>query len=275
MKIAFCFLSYGDIEHQTVWIPFFSQGTDHAIFLHRADGLQTSTMPGCIVVPPIKTAWGTFSLLQAQQIMFEAAHKDPDITKFVILSGDSIPLYTFPTVYEKLTKDNKGYMRRIANLASVMTTEKTIHTDAWPAEKPWNGLFISQWVVLNRTHVELLKENWTMLQTVFQHAAIPDEYMYYIFFSGFGHMDSFHPSSHMYVSHAKRAVRCDLNHHAIPMTYHRPNFAPIDVERIYNTDCLFLRKVCPKTKVYMDWTKQRPLRDNGARGMMNMMRNRR
>lgn len=272
MKIAFCFLSYGDIEHQSVWIPFFSQGTQHAIFLHRADGLQTSTVPGCIVVPPIKTAWGTFSLLQAQQIMFEAAHKDPDITKFVILSGDSIPLYTFPTVYEKLTKDDKGYMRRIANTATVYNN---VHRAAWPAEKPWNGLFISQWVVFNRTHVELLREHWPMLQAVFQHSSVPDEFMYYIFFSGFGYIESFHPSSHMYVSHAKSTVRCDLKHHTIPMTYHRPNFTPTDVERIYRTGYLFLRKVCPKTTVYMDWTKPRPLRDNGARAMMNMMRNRR
>ena len=272
MKIAFCFLSYGDIEHQSIWSSFF--GDKHAVFLHRADGLTTSTLPGCIVIPSIQTAWGTFQLLQAQQNLFEEACKDPDVMKCVLLSGDTIPLYTIDKVLAKLSGDDKGYMRPIANSATVMTTEKKIELSAWPIGMLWKGSFVSQWVVLHRDHVQLLHDHWPMLVQVFQNAHIPDEYMYYIFFYGVGVIDSFHMSSPMYVNHSKRVIQCEIKHHATPMTYHRSSFTPLEVKNIYKSDCLFLRKVCPKTTIYMDWNKPWPLRNNGANTLMNMGRRR-
>lgn len=263
MKIAFCFLSYGDIEHQNVWTRFFEAADQYAIFLHRADGLTVSTLPGCTVIPPIKTAWGTFSLLQAQQNMFTEAFNDPTIQKVILLSGDTIPLYTFDVVYKRLCNDDKGYMRQIAHNAVVQTTDKKIQTASWP-DKPWVGKFISQWVVLTRNHVQMLHDNWPMLQEVFKNANIPDEYMYFIFFNGFGAIDTFHNSSPMYVSNSKRIIPCVRKHHSVPLTYHRPNFTPQEVDKIYRSGHLFLRKVCPMTTVHMDWSKARPLQDNGG-----------
>jgi hypothetical protein len=275
MKIAFCFLSYGDIEHQNVWSRFFESATSdkYAIFLHRADELTVSTLPGCTVISPIKTAWGTFSLLQAQQNMFEEACKDPTVYKCILLSGDTIPLYKFDTIYNNLCNDDKGCMRQIARTAVVHVSDKKIHMTAWPSEKPWKGNYISQWVVLNRAHVELLHEHWTMLHSVFKDANIPDEYMYFIFFNGFGCIDTFHNSSPMYVSHSKNMIRCPRKHHSVPLTYHRPNFTPQEVDKLYRSRHLFLRKVCPTTTVRMDWSKARPLQDNGGFSfIMNRLR---
>jgi hypothetical protein len=269
MKIAFCFLSYGDIEHQNAWTQFFdsdksSKSDKSAIFLHRADGVSVSTLPGCTVIPPIKTSWGTFSLLQAQQNMFAEAFKDPTVYKCVLLSGDTIPLYKFDVVYNRMCRDDKGYMRQIAPNAQVLATDKKVHMAAWPPEKPWKGNFISQWVVFNRFHVQLLHEHWTMIHNVFKDANIPDEYVYFIFFNGFGCIDTFHNSSPMYVSHSKRISPCKLKHHSVPLTYHRQNFTPQEVDKIYRSGHLFLRKVCPLTTVHMDWSKARPLQDNGG-----------
>lgn len=264
MKIAFCFLSYGDIEHQNVWAQFFESAKKHAIFLHRADGQTETNLPGCTVIPPIKTAWGTFSLLQAQQNLFNEAVKDPEVQKVVLLSGDSIPLYKFDVVYNKLCRDDKGYLRQIAQSVVVPITDKRVHTAAWPSDKPWVGKFNSQWVVLNRTHVQMLQDNWPMLQRVFKDANIPDEYLYFTFFNGFGCIGTFHNASHMHVSHSKKVFPCGRNHHSVPLTYHRQNFTPQEVDKLYRSGHLFLRKVCSTTNVHMDWNKKRPLQDNGG-----------
>jgi len=195
--------------------------------------------------------------------MFTEAFKDPMVHKVILLSGDTIPLYTLDVIYTKLCSDDKGYMRQIAPNAVVQTVEKKIHTTAWP-DKPWKGNFISQWIVLNRMHFNLLQEQWTMLHEVFKDANIPDEYMYFIFFNGFGCIDTFHNSSPMHVSHSKRIIPCSRVHHSVPLTYHRQNFTPQEVDRIYRAGHLFLRKVCSMTTVHMDWSKSRPLQDNGG-----------
>ena len=269
MKLAFCFLSYNDIEQHDIWLSFFERGNkdQYVIYLHRSDGIRESSLPGCNVIPTIPTAWGKFSLLQAQQNMYNEAIRDPDVCKFILLSGDSIPLYSFSKIYQHLMKDDKGYMQLIAESSTVTYT-----SDAWPVDKPWKGHFISQWVILNRFHVQLLQENWTMLEKVFTNAHAPDEFMYFIFFNGYDCIDSFNKSSHMYVNHATDTIACSIAHHAKPLTYHRNNFTPLHVEQIYSTKRMFLRKICPKTVVRMDWNMPYPLRNNGSNSLMNMVR---
>ena len=269
MKLAFCFLSYKDIEQQAVWKTFFEMGNkdQYVIYLHRSDGIHESSLPDCKVIPTIPTRWGKFSLLQAQQNMYNEAFCDPTVHKFILLSGDSIPLYSFAKIYQYLMKDDKGYMQPIADSSTVTHT-----SNAWPNDRPWKGHFISQWTILNRSHIQLLQENWTMLEKVFSDAHVPDEYMYYIFFNGFGYIDSFHTSSHMYVTHSIDTNACSIAHHAKPLTYHHNNFTPLHVEKIYSTKCLFLRKICSKMVVRMDWTMPYPLRNNGSNSLINRVR---
>ena len=271
MKLAFCFLSYKDIEHHHVWTYFFERAPRHqyAIYLHRSDGQEESILPGCIVIPTIKTEWGTFSLLQAQQNLFNEAIKDTEVTKCMLLSGDSIPLYTFATIYQRMIQDNKGYMQPIA-----ATSKFAFKSDAWPADRIWDGKYNSQWVTLTRMHIQMLQENWEMLGNVFKDAYIPDEFMYYIFFNGFGCIDTFHMEPYIYINYATTPTPCSIKHHARPLTYHSNNFTPIHVQQIYATKCLFLRKVCSQTVVRMDWSKPQPLRNNGANGLIHMTRRR-
>lgn len=238
-KIALCFLSYGDIEQKEIWRPFF-ESEQYTIFLHRADG-----HPGCNVIPHRATSWGTFSLVQAQQDLFNEAIKDPAVTKCVLLSGDSIPLYSPAFVFEALTRDDKGY---IESHTPSNTNHIARQEGARSLQWPWK--VGSQWVVLTRKHVEMIQEHWTTITSVFEHVTVADEHVYPTFFNGC--LETFHTKPVMFVNWSKIPSRCPLGHRPQPATYHVRDLTPHNMRHIYSTGCLFMRKLCSSQQVPFD-----------------------
>ena len=242
-KIALCFLSYGDIEQKGAWHSFF-ESEQYAIVLHRADGETMSDVKGCTVIPHRATSWGTFSLVQAQQDLFNEAIKDPAVTKCVLLSGDSIPLYSPAFIFETLTRDEKGYIE-----SHTPSNKNHIARQEGARGLQWPWKVGSQWVVLTRKHVELLQEHWTTLTSVFAHVTVADEHVYPTFFHGY---DTFHTKPVMFVNWSKVPSRCPLGHRPQPATYHVRELTPHNMQHIYSTGCLFLRKVCSSQQVSLD-----------------------
>jgi hypothetical protein len=274
-KIAFCFLSYGDIEQPGIWSSFFAgvAADQYTTLLHRADGVQTSWAPECTVIPHRPTKWGTFSLVEAQQELFVTACKDPAVTKCILLSGDSIPIHSFQTIYAKLTCDSKGYMKQYES-DQHLGREQTVNKAAWPSDTPWSWPIAHQWVILTRAHIQLLQENWTMLTQVFGSSQIPDEQVYIVFFKGFGFLDSFHDMRTIRVNWNIQSDPCSEEHRSRPRAHHTSDFTPQYMNWIYAEDAFFLRKLCKTATVTMDWSAARPLVPvKGHRlGKFNLMR---
>lgn len=261
-KIAFCFLSYGDIEQQGVWSSFFQSAApdQYTVLLHRVDGIQTSWLPDCTVLLTRPTAWATFSLVEVQQELFVTACKDPAVTKCILLSGDSIPLVSFQTMYARLTCDSKGYMKQYDTSTKHLSREATVQKAAWPSEKQWSWPIAHQWVILTRAHVQLLQDNWTMLSQVFGSSLVPDEQVYVVFFKGFGYLDSFHNALSVRVNWRTPSGTCvGHTHRSLPMTYHTADFTPQHLDWIYSEGAMFLRKVCKTATVTMDWSAARAI----------------
>lgn len=262
MKLGFCFLSYGDIEMRDVWSSFF-QGIDtskYAIFIHRADGQRHTWMSNARVIPHRKTAWGSFQLLEVQQDLFTTAIADLEITKCILLSGDTIPLYGFDKIYDVLTADNKGYLEFGERPNTIhKSRERTTNQTMWPREMPWAWFITSQWCVLNRRHIRMLKDKWGMLCSVFDGSSIPDEHMYPTFFNGVQCMDTFHTRSAMYVDWCSRSRGCTLQHRPEPKTIHKNDLSVQYVTDMYNSGALFARKICRLTQLEYNWRKERPL----------------
>jgi hypothetical protein len=261
MKLAFCFLTYDDVEHREFWGPFFAMAPPDkfTITVHSKLG-KSSWLPGAVMVPTIPTEWGTFSLMDAQQSLFRTAALDRDVKKFILLSGDSIPLYRFDALYRKLTADDKGFIRKVENEKSI---KKNPNMAAWPREKKFNWSLSSQWVILNRRHVTLLENHYPMLRNVFGKMYIPDEHMYIIFFEGFGELPSFNIKAPIHVqwdklarqmnpllrfrlfrSKAPVAKPCPENHRHRPHTFHSEEMTPAKINEIYKSDAMFVRKLC-------------------------------
>ena len=131
--LAFCFLTYGDVEHREIWKPFFAAAPpdQYTIFIHRKEG-EGSALPAT-VIPTQATEWATWSLVEVQQSLFREAAKNPAVTKLILLSADTIPLYSFSALYKALMADDKGYIRRLEYKQSAT---KVPNTAAWP-KRPW------------------------------------------------------------------------------------------------------------------------------------------
>jgi len=251
MKLAFLFLSYGDIEQTTLWNNFFkdAKSNQHVIYLHMAHGGTTTAINGCKLIPTQPTVWGGFSLVKVQQTLLTAAFSDTDTTKFILLSGDCIPLYPFDKIYAQLTANDKGYMNYTSTpTVSILNInhprEAAINTAAWPVDRPWTWLKASQWSILNRTHVRLLEENWTMIVDVFRKMHVPDEHAYCIFFNGWGLLDTFYSESHMFDNRRAHSHACSIKHRSLPKTYHTSEITSSFHRQIYSSGFLFMRKMC-------------------------------
>jgi hypothetical protein len=257
-------MAYNDIEQKAIWERFFDgiPVDRYSVFLHSSNAIAESWMQTCNIIPTIPTEWGSFSLVEVQQALFETAALDEATTKFILLSGDSIPLYTFEQIFAKLGSDTKGYMlRNPVNTATHAVREKTTNRAEWPATRKWVWKTGSQWVILNRDHVKLLQDNWPMLKTVFGKSDIPDEHMYLVFFNGFDAMDSFHIACPIYINWSIMRAPCSVWHRMSPYTYHNYDFTQTRIDIIYKTRSLFLRKICGVAGAapLIDWGSERLL----------------
>jgi hypothetical protein len=275
--LAFCFLTYKDVEHLEIWAPFFAAAPpdQYAIFIHRKEGTGSELPATVIRTQP--TEWGTWSLMEAQQSLFRTAMANPAVTKCILLSGDSVPLYSFAALYTAMMADDKGYIRKAVNKKSA---RNNVNMAAWPSSMPFNWAITSQWVILNRAHVTALEKNFSMLRSVFRLMSIPDERVYVIFFDGLDLLGTFHlvPPIHVqwdpkqHTLHAMlctpitrfnrppvRNRACSEWHRSRPHTFHAEEFTAAKVAEIYRSGAFFLRKVCRLAPLPVDLSCERIL----------------
>ena len=245
MKIAFCFLSYNDIEQISWWEKFFVGVPleSYSIFLHRKDTIKKSWAPNCTIIPTRATSWATFSLIKVQQDLLNEAYKDPLVTKFVLLSGDSIPIISFKELYTRLMSDDKGFLDyKDCAITAHTSRESSVIRSAWPPGMPWKWRVASQWASFNRFHVQKLQENWPMLEQTFQRSVVPDEHIYVVFFNGIRALGTFHERNLMYINWSSPSKKCKISHRPYPKTYHQHELSQIDTIR--DKGYCFMRKIC-------------------------------
>jgi len=265
--LAFCFLTYRDVEHREIWEPFFAGAGQAMVVIHRKEGtgswLHEVGVPGLTttVIPTQPTEWGTWSLVEVQQSLFRAAVANPAVTKCILLSADTVPLYSFAELYSRLMADDKGYIGHIPNKRS---NRKHPNQAAWSGA-PFRWSLTPQWVILNRSHVAALEAKFSMLRAVFGAMYIPDEHVYIIFFDSFGLLGSFHLTAPIHVQwdqthrtihtmmcapllHAQRRptprIACAERHRDRPHTFHAVELTAAKLDAIYASGAFFLRKVC-------------------------------
>jgi len=265
-KLSLCFLSSGDVCQKKIWSDFLSQAPPDrfSVYLHRSDGMSFTWIKGCTIIPHIPTAWGAFSLMRVQQELLKYAHADERNYKFLFLSGDSIPIHTFEVVYQRLIlDDDDGRCSKHPDyeLPHIRLREIGFHKRHFISSLPFEFSRASQWVLLNRVHAELLFTHWDMLVKVFEDSHCPDEHVYPIFYKGMGVWHTFKQTPTIYVNFGLIQTRlCSLEHRIFPATYHFLYGKELDA--IYTSGSMFMRKICPTAKIMTDWNLERPLLQN-------------
>jgi len=150
-KIAFCFLLYEYIKHNTIWEKFFLQDSNctHSIYSHiKNNSEKTQDWLKSNQVKTIKTTWCDESLVHAWINMLKKALQDKDNKYFVLLSGECIPLYNYTKLYTKITRSKKS---RINLNKDIMMFNKKLYD--------FTGLYYAdQWMILNRTDAKILTD---------------------------------------------------------------------------------------------------------------------
>ncbi|QNI65168.1 beta-1,6-N-acetylglucosaminyltransferase [Synechococcus sp. A15-44] len=101
MKIGFCFLVKNNISHQNIWQKFFASAnkSNYSIYIHAKSNIVSTYLDNVFVDPrPLKTGWASISLVHATNRLLETAFSD-GCTAAVFLSGDTLPLWNFKTIY--------------------------------------------------------------------------------------------------------------------------------------------------------------------------------
>lgn len=174
MKIALCFLTYGDLSKPELW-KHFSDATDkYNIYIHNKYSFSGVFNKYCIkkVIP---THWAHISLVKASLLLFEEAYKNKENKYFILLSDSCIPLYTPEKIYEKIssqanniismTNDTRRIYERYSKLAYPNFFEKQKFVKQ------------HQWMCLTRDTVKFFLVN-DFTHIFGNYSEVPDEHYF-------------------------------------------------------------------------------------------------
>jgi len=249
MAVAFCFMAYRDIDHPTIWQEFFGSGSGsgsgsgYTIWLHSKQSITKSAVPNVRIVPTKPTEWGKWSIVEAQQHLLECACAgDSRTKKVVLLSSDSVPLWNFQTVYDRIMANDMNWVSmseqtlvsRPAKIAFGTRTMTAIATGY-------------QWVILNAASVTEIRAAWPSIEKMRKKFKIPDEGVYHTFF--LNRQAEVYNTAPVHADFVRRAPvtppsPCPHGPHRYkPFTY--CYLTETDIQKAKDAGALFMRKICP------------------------------
>ncbi|CAA7396522.1 unnamed protein product [Spirodela intermedia] len=114
-RVAFLFLTRGDLPLAPLWERFFHGHKDHfSVYVHsppdhKLNVSKTSPFYGR-QIPSQGVQWGSISLLDAEKRLLANALLDFSNERFILLSESCIPIFNFPTVYQYLTSSKHSFV---------------------------------------------------------------------------------------------------------------------------------------------------------------------
>jgi len=152
IKIAFLFLIIDNPHFPKLWDSYFRGHKDkYNIYLHPKYPDKTTWKKKNIIQNLQPTEWGFIT--RAYMELFKEAYKDPDNMYFITISESDIPIQTFHQLYNKLTHQNKSWIK----IMPIHYYNKTARLNANPYQ-PRPKLFIKHYarMQLIRKHVSTL-----------------------------------------------------------------------------------------------------------------------
>ncbi len=167
-KIAFLFLTIGDINQPAIWTKYFEKReSKYSIYINpkHPSAIHTPWLKDRIIKKRVEnTGWGFIT--EAYHNLLEEATQDPNNQKFVFISESCIPLKSFDTFYNTLMSDDirTSYVK-FMNMSRYDFSERIQSQDRYKSQ----GKFVKHYarMCLSRYHVEkLLKKDFTFFNTM-------------------------------------------------------------------------------------------------------------
>lgn len=173
-KVAFLFLTVGDVYHEPNWVNYFAGNEEYcSIYVHPKNGVSPqSYFAPYVIEERVPTRWE--NTMKAQIALLREALKDPNNTKFVILSETTVPITSFKYAYDRILRHpySEFYyalypypaekpMEMIPPYTSQFYVNYPDKDRAFGDLKPLHKN--STWIVLNRKHAQLMADDSTYI----------------------------------------------------------------------------------------------------------------
>lgn len=156
MKIAFLFLTIGDLNQEYLWREYF-KGNDkkYSIYCHpkKKDNVNSKWFKNYIINKTVDTSWG--KTIYAIVELLKEALKDKENEYFFLLSESCIPIKSFKTFYKFLSKnENKSFIKKFT--LGLTEYDKKARLINLKNKEKYNIIkHYANWI-LNRHHVKKL-----------------------------------------------------------------------------------------------------------------------
>jgi hypothetical protein len=218
MTFAFLFLIYDQIYNSKHILNFINNNN---IYIHpKFPNKVSNNIKKYIIKDLVETKWGEYSIVKATINLLKEAYKNKDNNYFILLSGDSYPIYTYEQFIHKFNKLNKN--KSCFNFI----------------EKIDNYYKSSQWWILTRNDAKVILDNVSKYYKLFKmlhiNAAIDEVYFLSVLY--------YENSSYQYNNITNIYTKWNkyvLSYH--PVIFNK--ITDIDLKEIYKSESFFIRKV--------------------------------
>ncbi|KAJ1690711.1 hypothetical protein LUZ63_014866 [Rhynchospora breviuscula] len=114
-KVAFLFLTRGEIPFAELWDLFFKGHEDlYSIYWHTDPSFNGSVPENSVFhgrrIPSKEVQWGHISMMEAERRLLANALLNFANERFILLSESHVPLFNFPTVYSYVINSSQVYL---------------------------------------------------------------------------------------------------------------------------------------------------------------------
>ena len=176
-KIAFLFLTRGDVKYPEIWKEYFKNQKNYNCYIHPKDKtLVKSFLKENIVSTIVETQWGNSSLTKAMNILLQEAMENGENQKFVFLSESCLPIKSFDQLYLFLEKLNKSIFTLGNGMGQHYERMKKLFKPYTIGLNKKNFYKSETWSILDRNHVTTILENTKYFLPVFDRIRTPEEH---------------------------------------------------------------------------------------------------
>ncbi|KAF4400854.1 hypothetical protein CsatB_017178 [Cannabis sativa] len=154
-KVAFMFLTRGDLELAPLWDRFFKGHEGfYSVYVHSSTPSFNKTMPTKSAfynrwIPSKEVEWGGASMVDAERRLLANALLDFSNKRFILLSESCIPLYNFSIVYNYVMGTTKAFLEVFDSDTTVGRGRYNIKMSPLITLQQWRKG--SQWFAIDRT----------------------------------------------------------------------------------------------------------------------------
>ncbi len=250
-KIAFCFLTIGDIHQINLWKKFLKGNEDkYNIYIHPKEIEKVNNeWKKYIIKDRVETKWGDISLVKASLKLFQEAYKNDANKMFILVSDSCIPIYNFNHIYNNLinhqitrysirNKDQDNMLKPRYNKILNNTNNEFLEYSKFKKQ--------SQWCIINRNDIQIMIEKNNDYTDLYKNVFAPDEH-YFINISE--KLNLKYDDTKTVTFDNWNAAELDVNskYNKLPKTYLTVSMN--DIKKAKNEGALFFRKVVPETKI--------------------------